>query len=212
MFCSKMKLKEIEMKKKIILEEAKKIIHKVGFKNAKMIDIAKKVGFSKGSLYSYFHDKEEIAMNIFKEHLQKMYDKLKDLPDEKISALKKFDKIRNVHLSFLKEGKNLIIIKPDIKELEGVHLEVFTLKNKVFDSIKAIIRQGIDEGSFNREMDLDQMMILLDSLMIGIIFEFSMQKNIESSLIHKYDIEEMIKKGLDFFLMAITNTNGDKVT
>jgi AcrR family transcriptional regulator len=47
MAVSKIKTREIELKKQIILEEAAKLIDKVGFKNAKMEDIAKKVVFSK---------------------------------------------------------------------------------------------------------------------------------------------------------------------
>jgi len=207
MFCSKMKLKEIEMKKKIILEEAKKIIHKVGFKNAKMTDIANKVGFSKGSLYSYFQDKEEIAMNIFKEHLEKMFDKLKDLPDQDIDALEKFEKIKKVHLGFIKEGKHLILIKPDLKDMKKIHIEVFELKYKLFDIIKRIIEQGQDEKTFKQDLDINELMIILDSLMAGILFNASMLKNVKNERIKSFDVEEMIKKSLDFFIMAITNSN-----
>lgn len=208
MFCSKIKLKEIEMKKKLILDEAKKIIHKVGFKHAKMKDIAEKVGFSKASLYSYFKDKDEIAMSLFKTHLEKMYDKLKTLPEEEISALEKFEKIRNVHLTFLKEGKNLMLVKPHVKKLEGVHLEVFSLKNQCFEVLRKIIRQGIKEGCFRSDIDVDQVMTILDSLMAGIVFQASMLNNIKSDLVNHYEIDNMIKKGLDFFLLALTNTNG----
>ncbi|MBN2790698.1 MAG: TetR/AcrR family transcriptional regulator [Candidatus Delongbacteria bacterium] len=210
MFCSKMKLKEIEMKKKVILDEAKKIINKVGFNNAKMIDIAKKVGFSKASLYSYFKDKEEIAMNLFKEHLEKMYEKIKDLPEQEITALEKFEEIKKLQLGFIKDGKNLMIIKPDLKELTKVHIEVFEVRNKLFNVVKKILEQGKREKVYNSDLDVDRSMIILDSLMTGIIFNASMRKNVKNDLIDKFEIEDMIEKALDFFVMGITNTNGAK--
>ncbi|MDA3884144.1 MAG: TetR/AcrR family transcriptional regulator [Candidatus Delongbacteria bacterium] len=206
MFCSKIKLKEIEMKKKAILDEAKKIINKVGFKNAKMKDIAEKVGFSKASLYSYFKDKDEIAMNIFKEHLLKMFNKIKDLPEQKMTALEKFNEIKKLQIGFIKDGKNLMTIKPNLKELTKVHLEVFELRNKLFTVLKTIIEQGKKEKVYNTNIDVDQSIIILDSLITGIIFNASMRKNIKNDLIKTYDIEEMIGKAIDFFILGITNT------
>jgi AcrR family transcriptional regulator len=211
MCCSKIKLKEIEMKKKIILEEAKKIINKVGFKNAKMKNIAEKVGFSKASLYSYFKDKDEIGMNIFKEHLTKMFDKIKDLPEQKITALEKFNEIKKLQIGFIKNGKNLMTIKPKVKKLTKVHLEVLELRNKLFNVLKKILEQGKKEKVYNTNLDVDKSIIILDSLMIGIIFNASMRKIIKNDLIETYDIEEMTGKAIDFFILGITNTKTEQI-
>ncbi len=89
-----MKEKEIEFKRKIIIEEASKLINKFGFKNTKMEEIAKKVGFSKASLYLYFKDKEEIAFHIIKLLLEDFSKDTIDLPEKDISAIEKLEVIK----------------------------------------------------------------------------------------------------------------------
>jgi TetR/AcrR family transcriptional regulator, fatty acid metabolism regulator protein len=203
---SKIKTKEIELKKQIILEEAAKLIDKVGFKNAKMEDIAKKVGFSKGSLYSYFKDKEEIAMNIAKQHVQKFYNKISDLPSKDISAPEKLEIMKNSHLEFVKRSKNFMIIRLNFELMEKAHREFLELKIKTFGILKSILAQGIKDGVFNKNIDIDRSVSLLESMFTGVVFLNSVVKNIKSDLVKDFDIEEMTAFAMDFFYLGITNT------
>lgn len=47
-----------------IIDAAEKVFHNVGFKNAKMDDIAKAAGITKVTLYSYFQSKENLYLSI----------------------------------------------------------------------------------------------------------------------------------------------------
>jgi TetR/AcrR family transcriptional regulator, fatty acid metabolism regulator protein len=203
---SLIKTRELELKKQIILEEAAKLINKVGFKNAKMEDIAKKVGFSKGSLYSYFKDKEEIAMNIAKQHVQKFYNKISDLPSADLKAIEKLDMMKKAHMEFVKISKNFMIIKPDFTLMQNAHEEFIELKLKCFYVLKSILKQGQNEKIFNKDLDLDACANLLEAMFTGIAFISSMVKNIKSGLIEEYNMEDMTSYAMDFFYMAITNT------
>ncbi len=49
-----------ELAKKRIIDAAYKIFYKKGYHNSTMDDIAREVGVSKASLYSYFKSKEEL--------------------------------------------------------------------------------------------------------------------------------------------------------
>lgn len=207
MAVSKIKTKEIELKKQIILEEAAKLIDKVGFKNAKMEDIAKKVGFSKASLYSYFKDKEEIAMNIAKQHVQKFYSKISGLPDQNVPAEEKLELMKNAHLDFVRKSKNLMVIKPNYQLMEKSHSEFIELKLKTFEVLKAIISQGTKEKKFNKDLNIDMTVRLLEAMFTGIVFINSMIKNIKPDIIKDFSTEEMISFAMDFFYMGITNTN-----
>lgn len=206
---SKIKTKEIELKKHVILEEATKLIDKVGFKNAKMEDIAQKVGFSKASLYSYFKDKEEIAMQITKQHLLKLYNKISDLPSKNICAIEKLEIMKSVHMEFVKKSKNFMIIKADFSIMEKCHKDVVEIKLKTFDILKSILEQGIREKVFNKSINVDSTVLLMESMMTGIVFLNSLIKNAESEIVPNFDVEEMISFGMDFFYMGITNTNAE---
>lgn len=213
MAVSKIKTREIEMKKQIILEEAAKLIDKVGFKNAKMEDIAKKVGFSKASLYSYFRDKEEIAVNIAGQHLQKFYNKISGLLEMDLTAKDKLELMKNAHMEFIKRSKNLMIIKPNYQIKEKSRVEFIELKLKTFEVLKSILTQGISEKKFNKDLNTDYAANLLDAMFIGIVFINSMIINIKPDFTQTKDfnMEEMISYAMDFFYLGITNTNtGEK--
>lgn len=206
---SLIKTKEIELKRQIILDEAAKLINKVGFKNAKMEDIAKKVGFSKASLYSYFKDKEEIVTNIAKVHLLNFYNKISDLPEKNLSAVEKLNIMKNAHMDFVKKSKNLMAVKLNYALMEKSHKEFIVLKLKTFDILKSILEQGKKDGVFNKNLDSDSAVNLLEAMFTGIAFVNSLVKNIKSDLIKDYDMEKMICFGMDFFYMGITNTNAE---
>ncbi|MDD3044699.1 MAG: TetR/AcrR family transcriptional regulator [Candidatus Delongbacteria bacterium] len=213
MAVSKIKTREIEMKKQIILEEAAKLIDKVGFKNAKMEDIAHNVGFSKGSLYSYFRDKEEIAVNIAGQHLQKFYNKISGLLEMDLTAKDKLELMKNAHMEFIKRSKNLMIIKPNYQIKEKSRVEFIELKLKTFEVLKSILTQGISEKKFNKDLNTDYAANLLDAMFIGIVFINSMIINIKPDFTQTKDfnMEEMISYAMDFFYLGITNTNtGEK--
>ncbi len=206
---SLIKTKESELKRQIILDEAAKLINKVGFKNAKMEDIAKKVGFSKASLYSYFKDKEEIVTNIAKVHLLNFYNKISDLPEKNLSAVEKLNIMKNAHMDFVKKSKNLMAVKLNYALMEKSHKEFIVLKLKTFDILKSILEQGKKDGVFNKNLDSDSAVNLLEAMFTGIAFVNSLVKNIKSDLIKDYDMEKMICFGMDFFYMGITNTNAE---
>lgn len=58
------KQQEYEFKKNLIVTAAKEIFFSKGFENTTMLEIAKKVGYSKGSIYSYFKSKNEVCFCI----------------------------------------------------------------------------------------------------------------------------------------------------
>ncbi len=201
------KKKEIELKKQIILEEAMKLIDKAGFKNAKMEDIAKNVGFSKASLYSYFRDKEEIAAYIAKSHLLKFYNKISDLPEKTMPVSDKLSIMREAHAELIRRSKNFMIIKLNFKIMEKAHKEFIELKIKILGVLKAILEEGKKQGKFNKDLDSDSAANLLESMFTGIVFLDSLVKNISSDIVRDFDLERMIGFAMDFFYLGITNTN-----
>ncbi|MBK7637968.1 MAG: helix-turn-helix transcriptional regulator [Saprospiraceae bacterium] len=58
------------LKESIIILAAEKVFGEVGFKNAKMEDIAKKAGITKVTLYTYFQSKENLYLAVTFKALQ----------------------------------------------------------------------------------------------------------------------------------------------
>ena len=63
------------IKEKNIIESAERVFNAVGFKNAKMEDIAAEAGITKVTLYSYFQSKENLYLAITFKALQLLNDR-----------------------------------------------------------------------------------------------------------------------------------------
>mgnify|MGYP001453133961 CR=1 FL=1 len=82
-----MKGNKKNLKESQIIDAAEQIFSMVGFKNAKMEDIAAKAGITKVTLYSYFQSKENLymavthrALQLLTERYYSTIDKFKDKP------------------------------------------------------------------------------------------------------------------------------------
>ena len=67
-----------ELKEVKILNAAELVFEAVGFDNTKMEDVAKAAEMSKGSIYFYFHSKENLYMAITHRAMQKLNDLMYD--------------------------------------------------------------------------------------------------------------------------------------
>jgi len=70
-----MKESKKTIKENNIIKAAEKVFDRMGFKNAKMEDIAFEAGITKVTLYSYFHSKENLYLAITYKALQKLSDR-----------------------------------------------------------------------------------------------------------------------------------------
>lgn len=70
-----MKDKKKTLKESAIIQAAEEIFGEVGFKNAKMEDIASKAGITKVTLYSYFQSKENLYLAVTYKALQLLIEK-----------------------------------------------------------------------------------------------------------------------------------------
>ena len=66
----------------LIIESAEKVFAAVGFKNAKMEDIAAEAGITKVTLYSYFQSKENLYLALTYRALQALVEKYYHVVDE----------------------------------------------------------------------------------------------------------------------------------
>ena len=205
-----MKEKEIEFKRNVIIDEAKKLINKLGFKNTKMEEIAKKVGFSKASLYLYFKDKEEIALSIIGKLLEKFYNNVSNLPSRNISVKEKMEAMKKEHMEFIKKAKNYIIIKTNMNCNDEVHKNVIELKTNLITVLSSILEQGVKEKVFNKSLDIRRSVLLLEAMLTGVSFLNSIAERSNDKALLDFKVEEMSSFAMDFFYMGITNTEINK--
>ena len=130
---------EYKMKKDHIVEVALDLFLEKGFPNVTLSDVAKKAGYSKSSLYTYFDSKEDFLnyffcyaeaelLNYFDE-LSKRIDSGVDIFVEIVERMyKKNTTVKKIHDFFLHNVRDILIMKVDfvekIENLQKKRLEV----------------------------------------------------------------------------------------
>ncbi|MFC0272512.1 TetR/AcrR family transcriptional regulator [Metabacillus herbersteinensis] len=137
-------------KKEDILRSASLVISRQGFHNATMEDIAAELLMTKGSLYYYFKNKEELLYRCHDLILSDAMDKLESIYLEKISSTEKIKKAIKVHLDIAIREKEIfnLIVKPE-QLFSEAHIESIISKRDKYSGIfDEIINQGVEKGEF----------------------------------------------------------------
>lgn len=134
-----------------IIETARFVFSKIGFRKTTMLDIAKALYKAKSSLYHYFKNKEEILKavvekegEIFKKKLEEVLNSTDD-PKEKLvlyskTRMKTFNSLANFYSAFKDDYLNNYAFIQDLRK-EYDRFE--------FETIKRILDEGNEEGIFH---------------------------------------------------------------
>lgn len=169
-----MKIPTRVRKENIVIDGAEKVFAKVGYKNARMEDIAKVAGITKVTLYTYFQSKENLYMAItyralqalvdgYKRHLQHMKGKngletTLGLMDSFMSfceehylyseaMLDYFSLVRST-AAYGDEDKLTDALRESnyFQKIQGMHNDPYKLNTKE-------IKRGIEDGSIKSDID-----------------------------------------------------------
>ena len=157
-----------------IIEAAEKVFASVGFKNARMEDIAKECGITKVTLYSYFQSKENLylaitykALQLLNENYYRTIDEYKSKPgiDCTVALLKTFmDFCENNFLysealldyfSLVRStssGKDQAKLTTATKE-SIYYMKLQDIHNLPFKLTAKEIERGVRDGSIKKDID-----------------------------------------------------------
>jgi AcrR family transcriptional regulator len=142
--------KRAQLKKEEILRSAMKNIREVGFHRATMEQIAAKLLMTKGSLYYYFKNKEEILYECHKLVLLSAYEAQQEILFENEHVLTSLEKMLDVHIEAVIEEKEFFNLLDDPKETfeEDYLKETLALRKQYQTTFDTLIERGIEQGVF----------------------------------------------------------------
>lgn len=94
------KQRELEKRKHLIIETATSLFASKGFHNVTLDDIAKRIEFSKGTIYSHFKSKEEICAVILLDRLKNLLNTLKEVSNSCQSTSEGIRKCLDAYILF----------------------------------------------------------------------------------------------------------------
>lgn len=154
------KQREKEQRRNSILDAARDLLAQKGLKGTTIAEIAKEVELSKGTIYLYFQNKDEIIKTIIKEVLNQEKELVESCLHgegttierlEKLAVIYKKDLLENpFKLKLLQYYENIISeqIPPS-----SIFEECVETENEIIELFQKIFEKGIEDGSIREDID-----------------------------------------------------------
>ena len=185
------------MKEEQIIEAARKLFHKYGFKKVSMDEIANEAGVTKKTIYMYFSSKEELLKYFIKEELINMKSIVEEVENKNSSF---FDTVNEGIYKLLKYKKEKDFLQIIAKEAEWLKNPIVIQNLQLIDEqIQNYIKEKLEEAKekgFIYYEDLDVTAFLVYKMYIALIFEWDEKnKKLNEKIIAK-TITTVLEKGL----------------
>lgn len=181
--------------KDIIKEAAIKVIAEVGFHHCNTDQIAREAGYSVGTIYNYFKNKEDILKYIFKvqhDQMKEMFGQLLELKEPVPVIIKTFFRqyyqrtLNNVRL-----GK--LILDESNRLTQGLNEDVVGFLLLIDDFLKDLLERGVKEGTIRDDIPPGVMASVImgasNSMVLrGFLNQLSLKKICDHAPDHLYHI------------------------
>ncbi|MGE5224173.1 MAG: TetR/AcrR family transcriptional regulator [Omnitrophica WOR_2 bacterium] len=186
-------------RKSQIVGAAVEVFTEKGFDEARMDDIAEKTGLSKGTLYLYFKNKDDLIMAILDRIFQQEFSKLERLNRGDLSAV---EAVRDFTQLMASEIGALLRLIPIIYQFLAlafrnryVQHALQQYLNRYMDFLIPLIQRGIDAGEF-RAVDPREVAIAIGAIVEGTILLWVYDRK-------AIDPERHIQSGIHLLLEGI---------
>ncbi len=180
-------------KKEAVINTARDLFQKYGYKKVSMDEIAKTSGVTKKTIYTYFKDKDSMFLYFIEEELQKMKRKIEkknnsDLPFIEVVATNLYD--------MLIFRKNSMLISTISKEIKNGNDKCCDFLKVYDDEILSYIEEKINleiKKENIKKCDSHLTAFIIYKVFISILFEYD--RDIDEKKVTK-DVTAILKDGL----------------
>lgn len=147
-----------DVRRRQVVETARRLIATRGLKNVTIRDIAREVGISEGAIYRHFDSKRDILLLLTSELEAAMFGALEDTSRETTSVLDRLENFARTHLSLAeqKRGLSFTIITETLhlgdNELREAMLRIVSA---YLSRVKEFLIQGQKLGEVKNDLDAD---------------------------------------------------------
>ena len=192
------------MKEEQIIEVARELFHKFGFKKVSMDEIAREAGVTKKTIYHYFNSKEALLEYFIQEEIQNMKTIIEEVESKNMDF---FDTVNEAICKLLKYRKEKDFLNVISREAEWLKDPILVKNLALIDTqiqnyIKSKLQKAKEKG-FIEFTNLDVTAFLVYKMYIALIIEWSdKDKTMDEQMIAN-SISEVIKRGLrkEWFLL-----------
>ncbi len=187
-----------------ILGGAEELFMKYGVRSVSMDDIARHLSMSKKTLYQYFADKDEIVTMVVGSHMEKDEMQYASFRENSKNAIDELVKISGcMKREFQKLNPSLLF------DLQKYHARAWSVwmghkQVNIKASIARNLKQGIEEGYFRPDINIDVLAIARLEMI-----QFTFDEHIYP--VEKYSLPEVNSQLFEHFVYGILTDKGRKV-
>lgn len=155
--------RKVAKKREDILRSASLVISRQGYHNATMEDIAAELLMTKGALYYYFKNKEELLYRCHDLILTEAKEKMEEIVRAEVASVEKMRMALRHHIEVAIREKEVfnLIVKPETTFSEDNIPEIIEKRDDYAKLFDRIIDEGVERGEFEvPEKKMSRMIIL----------------------------------------------------
>lgn len=182
-------------KKEVVINTARELFTKYGYKKVSMDEIARTSNVTKKTIYSYFKDKDELFRYFIEEELINMKQKI----EKKINNESFTDKVSTIMLEILNLRKNSALLESIIKDCNtssNNSMQNMSFSNyydsEIINYLETKINEEIDQKNI-KKCNAHLTAFIIYKVCLSILFEYD--EPIDEKTITK-EITTILKDGL----------------
>lgn len=159
-------------KKIKVIDVARSLFSKYGYKKVTMDEIAKKSGVTKKTIYTYFKDKDDLIKYFVLEKISNIKKIIIDIQNKDLPIEKKAHEVIYAVLNYQSEDKLLDSLRAEAKDMPlGVAKKWYDFINEeVLLEIKTIVTEAI-ENKMIKDYDVELLSFIIYKVYFALVFE-----------------------------------------
>lgn len=161
-----------EQTRRLILDAAREEFADKGFSGTRIDVIAERAGVNKQALYYHFGSKEQLYQSVLEAGYSAIYERISEqLNGVELEVLSPEEAIRTliqIYFDTMIEFQTMLEIIADENKHKGVHLKeldsIRATAQPFFVSLKRVVARGVDDGSFQKNLDSTHVWMAIISL------------------------------------------------
>lgn len=186
---------------KKIIQAALELFVRKSYRGSSITDITRKVGVTKGALYSHFRSKGELLLRIIDEFKTKYLDEMvRSVNEREGDAIEKLNRSVSFSSKFAYEHLNLCVfltfLTTELKADVDFEPALKSVYREYQGFISGLIRQGISQGLIDKELNPDLAALTFMALHDGVLHQWVLNRN-------RIDAEEYVKTFRKIFFYGL---------
>ena len=190
--------REIEERRRQILDAARTVLFECGMQGASINRIARTAELGVGTIYSYYKSKEDIFIALQEEGLSLLADVIQQAAKRSLDPADKIRCIAQAYLAFSTQHKNYFDIinyflsSPDVLFTASLKRQVHEHGSRILAHLVDAVQAGVRQGIF-KTVNADRYAVMLWANLNGLI-QF---KKLENTVLIRNDYNELCEYAVE---------------